>query len=308
MYVSLEPCAHFGQTPPCVDAIIEAGIARLVYGASDPDARVAGKGLSRLSAAGVEVVRSVREAEARWITLGHLMRVTHRRPFIQLKLALGSDDLIPAGTGANPTWITGPVARAHGHLLRAQADAILVGIETVLADDPSLTCRLPGLRETSPIRIVLDSKLRLPLHSQLIQTAHRWPVWLVHGEDVPREHLDAASQMQARTICVSCTPSGRLDLACLAESLADEGITRLLVEGGPTVASAFLAADLVDELVVFQSDKAVGDGGLEVFGGRPLRQALAVAHLVQQQTRRVGVDSMTRYRRAEFAEPCSPVS
>src|SRR5882724_5724649 len=173
-YVTLEPCAHHGQTPPCADALVAAGIARVVGATIDPDARVAGTGFARLESAGVKVTRGVLEAEARALNLGFFRRVTEGRPLVALKIAQSADGYVADAQG-NSRWITSEAARRHGHLLRARHDAILVGVGTVLADDPALTCRLPGLEHRSPLRIVLDSHLRMPLTSKLVRTARDHP-------------------------------------------------------------------------------------------------------------------------------------
>ena len=174
-YVTLEPCSHHGQTPPCADALIDAGVARLVVAIGDPDRRVAGRGLARLRDAGVEVVEGVQADEARWVTAGHILREKVGRPFVQLKLAVSADGRIAVGTGkpgamdgGRPVWVTGKMARRRGHLLRAEADAILVGRGTVQADNPDLTCRLPGLAARSPIRVVLDSTLQMDAGARLV--------------------------------------------------------------------------------------------------------------------------------------------
>ena len=165
MYVTLEPCSHHGSTPPCADALIAAGIARVVVAIEDPDARVSGRGLDRLRAAGIEVTRGIRSEEADWVTRGHILRVSERRPFIQLKLAVDAEGRVPRGADGQPLWVTGPEARARGQLLRAQADAILVGSRTVADDDPELPCRLPGLFERTPVRVVLARMLDISLDS-----------------------------------------------------------------------------------------------------------------------------------------------
>ena len=155
LYVTLEPCSHFGKTPPCVDTIIAAGVKRVVCGIEDPDPRVAGRGIARLRDAGIEVVRGVLRERCHSITLGHILRVTERRPFVQLKMAVDAEGNVPRGGGGQPTWVTGALSRARGHLLRARADAILIGHGTLIDDNPELTCRLPGLAARSPVRVVL---------------------------------------------------------------------------------------------------------------------------------------------------------
>ncbi len=168
MYVTLEPCAHHGQTPPCADAIVAAGLSRVVVGTADPDPRTAGKGIALLRAAGIAVTEGVLGVEAKWITLGHILRVTQGRPFVQIKMALDARGEIARGSRGRPSWVTGSEARARGHMLRARTDAIIVGVQTVLDDDPELTCRLPGLTYRSPDRVILDFNLRTPSTAKVL--------------------------------------------------------------------------------------------------------------------------------------------
>lgn len=294
IYVTLEPCSHFGKTPPCADAIVVAGIARAVIGITDPDPRVAGRGILRLEAAGIAVTRGVLADEAAWVTRGHILRVTERRPFVQLKLAFAADGAVPRGGAGAPTWVTGPEARAHGHRLRAEADAILVGRATVVDDDPELTCRLPGLEDRSPIRVVLARTLDVPLGSKLVRTARTVPVWIVGagGADPGRRATLEEAGCQILTVP---EVGGRLWLPAVTEALAARGITRLLVEGGPQVWASFARAGLVDEVVAFA---AGGDGREDA-----LRRALGrwvgpVAEALTLQGRRpAGNDTIWTLRR-----------
>ena len=266
-YVTLEPCSHHGQTPPCASALIRAGIGRLVCALRDPDERVAGRGFAMLGEAGVEVVENVLTGQAHWLTLGHILRVTENRPFVQMKIATDRHGLIAPGDGA-PVWVTGEEARARGHLLRAQADAILVGIGTVLADDPSLDCRLPGMAERSPRVIVLDRKRCLPPFSRLARS--------------PR--LLAAGQGEYG------------GLRKLLEKLAGEGITRLLVEGGPHVWRSFVDEGLVDEIIHFKGAGEAGAGGLEPLAGRRLEEVLDGKNFIKVDSRAIGGDKMSVWR------------
>ncbi len=268
LYVTLEPCSHFGRTPPCADAVIAAGIARVVVGVEDPDLRVSGRGVARLRAAGIEVVTGVLAAECRRVTLGHISRVTRNRPFVQLKLAVGSDGLVPRGRAGRPVFVTGPEARARAHLLRAQSDAILVGIGTVLADDPDLTCRLPGLDEQSPLRVVLDSDFKVPPDSRIMRTAGRVPVMVFTTQDAAVGHAGHGPGSEIEVVPVARSASGKgLDLTQVLQVLAGRGITRLLVEGGPTIAGAFVDAGLADECVIMRAPRVVGvDRGQPAFG------------------------------------------
>jgi diaminohydroxyphosphoribosylaminopyrimidine deaminase/5-amino-6-(5-phosphoribosylamino)uracil reductase len=262
-YVTLEPCAHHGRTPPCANALVTAGVIRVVSAASDPDERVAGKGYAILRTGGIEVEENVLRSEAADYLAGYLIRSSKKRPEVTLKLALSRDGII-GNKGHGQVAITGPVSRAQVHLMRAESDAILVGIGTVLADDPLLTCRLPGLELRSPVRVVLDSRLRLPLDSSLVRTAGTVPVWIAanaEADPVKRQALEAAGCR----ILATETDCGATALPELLDDLAAQGIATLMVEGGATVASSFLQEDLVDRLALFEGPAAIGsDGGIAV--------------------------------------------
>jgi diaminohydroxyphosphoribosylaminopyrimidine deaminase / 5-amino-6-(5-phosphoribosylamino)uracil reductase len=296
LYATLEPCAHWGRTPPCSDAVIAAGIARLVYGVIDPDPRVAGAGLARLRAHGVSVAAGPLTADARWLALGHELRITAGRPFVQLKLALDADGAVPQGNGA-PLWATGEAARARGHLLRAEADAILVGRGTVIADNPDLTCRLPGLESRSPVRVVLSRNADLPMQAKMLRNLDRARVWVVHAPDAPMENLSRLAAFGVECLAVEmAADNGGLDIGALARTLAERGITRLLIEGGPSVAAGFLRADLVDEAVLFQSRTSIDGPRIRPTGLGALSEP--AKYRLYQQTP-VGDDVMTVYRRAQ---------
>lgn len=290
MYVSLEPCSHHGGTPPCADALVEAGLARVVVGIEDPDARVAGRGLDRLRAAGISVTRGIRSEEADWVTRGHILRVSERRPFIQLKLALSADGTVPRGTEGKPVWVTGPEARAQGHLLRAMSDAILVGSRTVRDDDPELTCRLPGLADRSPVRVVLARDLDIPIQSKLIRSARDVPVMVFCGADADARKRAALEKHGCEVIPVRAV-EGMLWLPAVTEGLAARSITRLLVEGGPAVWRSFARAGFVDEAVVFQ---ARGWAGIVT---RPPAAYLPGVDLMLTAQREIGPDDMMIFRR-----------
>lgn len=264
MAVTLEPCSHHGRSPPCVDAILSAGIARVVYALVDPDPRVAGRGLALLNAAGVKVVRATHAQieEAAWITRGHIMRVLERRPFVQLKLALGPTGRIATARDGAPVWVTGPIARAHGHRLRAEADAIVVGTGTVLADDPDLTCRLPGMMGRSPLRIVVGRR-RVPPLARLLANAADVPVF--QTVPTPRAGGDARTSDVRATIepdTVADLPvaqvGGQVWIPSLIDALTNLGMTRLLVEGGPELWRSFARHRMVDEVVVFHARDGAG--------------------------------------------------
>jgi diaminohydroxyphosphoribosylaminopyrimidine deaminase / 5-amino-6-(5-phosphoribosylamino)uracil reductase len=256
MYVSLEPCSHHGRTPPCANAIIDAGIRRVVCAIGDPNPEISGRGFAVLRQAGVAVDLGVCAEEARWMAAGHILRMTIDRPFVQLKIAVSADGLIAPGSGA-PVWVTGPVARHYAHILRAQADAIVVGRRTVADDDPDLTCRLPGMAARSPRRVILDARFRTLPTAKMFKTVEQVPV-TIFG--------DTTSQLPAypKGVEVRRMPAGadgRLGLAVVLESLGAEGVTRVLVEGGPTIAAGFLGADLVDEVVLAHGTETLGAKG-----------------------------------------------
>src|SRR6202163_1804662 len=238
LYVTLEPCSHVGKSPPCADAIIAAGIVRVVSAIEDPNPEVAGQGHARLRAAGITVDIGLGARDAAHDHAGHFRRVRDKRPHVILKLAVSSDDKIGAA-GRKPVAISGEAAKARAHLLRAQCDAILVGIGTVRADDPLLTCRLPGMEARSPVRVVLDRALRISGTSRLAQSARATPLSLMTSslaEAAAAMKLGAAGAQVIR-VATTATPPPGLDLSAALQALAERGITRLLVEGGARLAS-----------------------------------------------------------------------
>ncbi|MDX2308238.1 MAG: bifunctional diaminohydroxyphosphoribosylaminopyrimidine deaminase/5-amino-6-(5-phosphoribosylamino)uracil reductase RibD [Hyphomicrobium sp.] len=289
MYVTLEPCAHHGRTPPCADALIAAGLARVVVGTGDPDPRTAGQGVARLRAAGVAVDASELEPEAHWVTLGHILRVTESRPFVQVKIATDADGNVPRGRSGHPVWVTSAEARAFGHLLRAEADAILVGAGTVRDDDPELTCRLPGLVNHSPVRVVLTGTSPLPTEAKLY-AASGPPVWAI-GTNGRIGIIGGAGARPAGQPPVSGRPSLRVVLA----SLAREGMTRLLVEGGPRIWRAFADAGYVDEVVLFMAGHATCDAA-DDRAHRTLERLLGPVSLRVAMQRTIGSDTLWRLR------------
>jgi diaminohydroxyphosphoribosylaminopyrimidine deaminase / 5-amino-6-(5-phosphoribosylamino)uracil reductase len=293
LYVTLEPCSHHGVTPPCADAVISAGIARVVCAIEDPDPRVAGRGLARLRAAGIAVERGLMAREAHWAAIGHILRVTERRPFVQAKLALDAEGKVPRGSAGTPKWATSPEARAQGQLLRARADAILVGRQTVIDDDPLLTCRLPGLEDRSPVRVVIGRQLDGIAQSRLARSAREHPLWLFCAESTQGTELEAAGARIFRVPEIG----GELWLPAVMETLVANGITRLLVEGGARTWSAFSRAGLIDEAVLFH---AHGQSGAPLMAERALAtlsRYLATETLEQCEHRSVGGDDMMIFRR-----------
>lgn len=261
LYVTLEPCAHHGRTPPCAEAIVAAGIRRVVAALGDPDPRVAGHGFARLRAAGIEVVEGVCADEARDGLIGHLFRLRHGRPWVQLKLAVSADRRL-GRRDEGRVAITGPFARARTHVMRAEADAVLIGIGTALVDDPDLTVRLPGLESASPLRVVLDTGARLPLTGRLAATARDVPVRVLVGERAEPERRRALAALGVEVVAVPEGLDGRIDPEAALSLLAAYGVGRLMIEGGAEIAAVLVERDLVDELVLFESDRVVGPEGV----------------------------------------------
>jgi diaminohydroxyphosphoribosylaminopyrimidine deaminase/5-amino-6-(5-phosphoribosylamino)uracil reductase len=265
-YVTLEPCAHHGRTPPCADALVAAGIERVVSALEDPDPRVKGQGHARLKAAGIAVEIGEGGAEAAEINAGFLLRIREARPLLHLKMAGSLDGRIATASGESK-WITGEAARRDGHRLRATHDAILIGAATAAADDPELTCRLPGLAQRSPVRIVLDSQARLSLRSRLATSAQMTPVWLVCTKAAPADRREALSALGVEIVEVEGDGDGRSDVLAAARALGARGLTRVLVEGGGQVAAAFLRAGLVDGISSYRAGLVLGGDSRSAVGG-----------------------------------------
>ncbi len=258
LYVTLEPCNHVGRTPPCTDAIVRAKPARVVVGCRDPNPHVQGLGIERLQSAGIRVDVGCREAEARRLISPWSKFVTTGVPYVALKLALSLDGRIASRTGASK-WVTGPQARARVHLLRAQHDAVMIGIGTALADDPLLTVRdAPG---HSPLRVVLDTKLRLPLTSRLVQSAREIPTWVVGTTDAPSSAEDALAERGVEVIRAPPSAEGRIDPLSALKLLASRGIVTVMIEGGAELAGSVLAGAVVDELHCFIAPLLLGPRG-----------------------------------------------
>jgi len=293
MYVSLEPCSHHGKTPPCADAIIAAGVAKVVCTMPDPDPRVAGRGLARLRAAGIDVATGVLAGEAKRMQAGHLRRVASDRPHVLLKLAVSADDAI-GRRGEAQAQVTGAIARRHAQALRSRFDAILVGRGTIETDDPSLTCRLPGLSHRSPVRVAIDTHGRLASTRKVF--SDHTPTWVFVGDGKANEKVHSAED-RVRTFAASRRAEG-LDLAACLRRLAQEGITRLLAEGGAQVARNLLEADLVDEVMLFRSPEKLGGDIVPALAGIPLGEIESSARFRRIERRRFGADRMTHYERA----------
>ncbi|MBL4615155.1 MAG: bifunctional diaminohydroxyphosphoribosylaminopyrimidine deaminase/5-amino-6-(5-phosphoribosylamino)uracil reductase RibD [Magnetovibrio sp.] len=291
-YVTLEPCAHQGQTPPCAERLVAAGVVRVVSAITDPDTRVAGRGHKILTNAGVEVVENVLRDEAWVANLGFFKRITQDRPQFTLKLATSQDGRIPArGSQGQDKWITSPEARLRGHLLRAQHDAVLFGIGTVLDDDPEYSCRLKGLEDQSPVRVVLDSQLKLPPHCKLLDSLDASPLWVVCMGNANPARIQALEKQGVTVLKAPQTQTGRPDVTWVAGELAGRGLNRVLIEAGPAIVSAFLEADLVDEIYWFRAEKKLGGSGMPAFHDF-LLEKLALA---PQAVLQAGPDSLEIY-------------
>jgi diaminohydroxyphosphoribosylaminopyrimidine deaminase/5-amino-6-(5-phosphoribosylamino)uracil reductase len=301
LYVTLEPCSHYGKTPPCADAVIAAGVARVVVAQTDPDSRVSGRGIQRLREAGIAVTTGVLEAEAKAVTIGHITRQLLGRPFVQVKLAVSADGRIAPGDG-RPVWVTGEASRARGHLLRAEADAIMVGVGTVLADDPRLDCRLPGLSHRSPDRVVVDTHGRTAAQANVLaKSANGARVFIATTLDEASARATAAHASGAIVLWrmgrVDARGHGMVDLQRLLEVLAANGITRLLVEGGPSIVASMLAHDLADEVTLFRSATAIAPDGTEPLGADGLGRFDDATRWLAADTVALEQDTLTIYRR-----------
>lgn len=295
VYVTLEPCAHQGRTPPCAEALVAAGVARVVVACEDPDPRTAGKGLERLRAAGIETVCGVASDAARALNAGFFLRQTAQRPMVTLKLATSLDGRIASRTG-HSHWITCAAARRHGHMLRATHDAILIGAGTLVADDPALTCRLPGLADRSPIRIVLGGAPQALASSKLTQQTDIAPVW--HAVARGGAGMPAEDGRMRRFHIAGEDDTARIH--DLLQQLAAAGITRLLVEGGASTAAGFLRAGRVDRLCLYRAGKLIGGDGLAAVGPLGVQDvARDTPKFRLFETQPLGDDVLDVYVRAE---------
>ncbi|MCC8982727.1 bifunctional diaminohydroxyphosphoribosylaminopyrimidine deaminase/5-amino-6-(5-phosphoribosylamino)uracil reductase RibD [Bradyrhizobium acaciae] len=297
LYVTLEPCSHFGRSPPCADAVVAAGLARVVSAIEDPNPDVGGKGHARLRAAGIAVDVGLCQVEAARDHAGHFRRITDKRPHVILKLAVSADDKI-AASGHKPVAITGEAARTRVHLLRAQCDAILVGIGTVQADDPFLTCRLPGMAERSPVRVVLDRALRISGDSRLVHSARETPLWVMTSDMAEAPAAVKLGAAGAQVIRVATGAPVGLDLPPVLHALAEKGTTRLLVEGGARVANSFVAAGLVDEIWLLRGPDAIGSDGVPALDAMPLDAMTQSPAFRLRASETLGKDSLNIYERA----------
>ncbi|EAQ07119.1 bifunctional diaminohydroxyphosphoribosylaminopyrimidine deaminase/5-amino-6-(5-phosphoribosylamino)uracil reductase RibD [Yoonia vestfoldensis] len=291
VYVTLEPCAHHGQTPPCAAALIAAGVARVVVALGDPDARVAGRGIALLEQAGIAVETGLLADQARADHAGFLSRITAARPFVTLKLAGTLDGRIATASGESQ-WITGTEARRAVHMMRARHDAVLVGAGTVRADDPALSVRGLGIPR-QPVRIVVSRAVKLPLTSQLAQTARQSPVWICHGAEA-----DVADWLALGAVSLPCAVrAGQVEPEAMMQALASAGITRVFCEGGGMLAASLLGAGLVDDLVVMTAGCAIGAEGTPALAAMGIGRLADAPRFALHDLARLGDDVMTHWRR-----------
>ena len=294
-YVTLEPCSHHGRTPPCAEALVAAGVTRVVLACGDPDPRVNGAGTALLRAAGIEITIGLLANEARSLQLGFLTRVGLGRPMVTLKLASTLDGRIATHAGESQ-WITGPEARRAAHALRGQHDAVLAGVGTIEADDAELTCRIPGYRKTPDLRIVVDSHLRTRLTARVVATAVTVPTWFLHRADADADRMRAFEDMGVRLIEVAGAEPG-IDLAAGMQALGAAGLTRVLVEGGAQIAGGLLRAGLVDRIAWFHAPAVMGGDGwpaAQAFGTTALQD---MPRFRRVDSRQMGNDMLTELSR-----------
>jgi len=295
LYVTLEPCSHHGRTPPCADAVIAAGIARVVAAMEDTDPRVKGAGFARLRAGGIAVEIGLGAAEAADLNAGFFLRVAGGRPLVTLKLATSLDGRIAMASGES-RWITGEIARRRTHLLRASHDAVMIGAGTARADDPELTCRLPGMADRHPVRIVIDPGLRVPLTSKLVAAAARVPTWIVtrRGGDAARQQGFRAAG--AELIELPGSDEG-IDLAAALAALGGRGLTRILVEGGGRLAAGLLRRDLVDRIAWFHAPLTIGGDGIAAIAALGREKLAQLPRFERVGLEAVGEDVLETLRR-----------
>jgi diaminohydroxyphosphoribosylaminopyrimidine deaminase/5-amino-6-(5-phosphoribosylamino)uracil reductase len=294
-YVTLEPCAHQSKTPPCANALMQAQVGRVVIAIEDPNPLVSGNGIRMLRDAGIETIVGIGAAQAKIDHAGHFRRVRDGRPHVILKIAVSADGKTGLA-GRQPARISGPVSMAEAHILRATSDAIMVGSGTVVADNPKLDCRLPGMEHRSPIRVVLDGSLRIPLDCHLVKTAKERKLIVIAGESASADTQKAMEEKGAEVVRVPCTKD-RFRKPMIADAMRElgkRGITRLLVEGGPMLSASLLQNDLVDEAVVVRAPVTLGADAINALEDLPLDALLASPKLKIIEERMLGDDRMTR--------------
>jgi diaminohydroxyphosphoribosylaminopyrimidine deaminase/5-amino-6-(5-phosphoribosylamino)uracil reductase len=294
LYTTLEPCDHYGRTPPCSIAVLEAGVRRVLVGSADPNPLVNGRGIARLRAAGVEVVEGVLRPECDALNAHWFKYIRERRPYVTLKAAVTLDGRIATRTG-DARWVTGEAARLWVHRLRDRVDAVLVGAGTARADDPRLTTRLPGGRGRDAIRVVLDTDLSLPAGLSLLNPRSLAPTIVAHASSRSRRVRPGVELLRCRR------GAGGVDLRDLLEKLAARGVTHLLVEGGARVHARFLAEGLVDRVAIFVAPKLLGADGVPLLAGRGPARMAAALRLDEVHVEKVGDDVLVLGRPAQRA-------
>jgi diaminohydroxyphosphoribosylaminopyrimidine deaminase/5-amino-6-(5-phosphoribosylamino)uracil reductase len=292
-YVTLEPCSHVGQTPPCADALVAAGVAKVVVACGDPDPRVDGRGIARLRAAGIEVETGVLAAEASETLAGFFTRVKRGRPLLTLKLASTLDGRIATRAGESQ-WITGLAARKTAHRLRGEHDACMVGVGTVLSDDPDLTCRIEGFAKRPMVRVVADSHARTPLLAQIVATCERNPTWVLHRDGADPARIAALTALGVRCMQVGGSEAG-IDLHQAMEALGASGLTRVMVEGGAQLAGALLRAGLVDRLAWFHAPSVMGGDGYPAAAATGISALADMPRFRRVAVRPVGDDLLSEF-------------
>jgi diaminohydroxyphosphoribosylaminopyrimidine deaminase/5-amino-6-(5-phosphoribosylamino)uracil reductase len=296
VYVTLEPCCHHGRAAPCTDALIAAGVARVVVAARDSDPRVDGQGIARLREAGIAVEEGLLRAEAEDVNAGFFTRLRLGRPLVTLKLASTLDGRI-ATRGGESQWITGPAARRVAHALRGRHDAVMVGVGTVMTDNPDLTCRIPGYKPVPQVRVVADSHLRTPLMARLVATARDSPTWIAVRDGADAERARAMTEAGVTVLEVAAGAAG-VDLAAALAALARRGLTRVLVEGGAQLAAALLRDDLVDRIAWFHAPGVMGGDGWPAARAFGVTALADMPRFVREATALAGDDMLTELRRA----------
>ena len=302
LYVTLEPCSHFGAAPPCADAVVEAGVKRVVFPIEDPNPLVAGQGRARLSAAGIDVAVGVGADQARRDHRGHILRVTAGRPCVTLKLAETADGYASGGPHDPRLRITGQIANLRVQIMRAMHEAIMIGVGTALADDPALTVRLPGL-ERKPLRVVLDTHLKLPLRSRLATSAREAPTLIFTGPDAPGDAAGRLTELGVAIERIGLDGEGRVDLHQALRALSARGLTRVFSEGGPSVAARLIETGLADEVAILTAEKPLGRPGLPSLSGKARAILADPGRYRLFETGSYGPDILRRSERSRVASP-----
>jgi diaminohydroxyphosphoribosylaminopyrimidine deaminase/5-amino-6-(5-phosphoribosylamino)uracil reductase len=297
-YVTLEPCAHLGKTPPCADALIRAGVTRVVVAVADRDPRTAGQGIASLRAAKIDVIENVLAAEATELNAGFFMRLAQGRPLVPLKLATALDGRIATSSGESQ-WITGERARARAHLMRAEHDAILIGAGTAIADDPLLTCRLPGMADRSPIPVIVDGGRRVPDSAKLFKNARERKTILATraSTDETKKSLVSLTDNGVEVLEVPADTPGHVDLAAMLRALGDKGLTRVMVEGGGGMGAALLRLGLVDRIAWFRAPMVLGGEGIPAVASLELAKLADAPAFERTSLETLGDDLLETYRR-----------